>query len=477
MGIILLLAGIFLWVSIQSSIGYFQEAHQRLNSKVAEHIATDIEPFVDGNINTTALEDLFHDVMVLHPSLEIYLLDTTGRILTYSAPDSLIQLQSIDLGPLERFIKNKGEIFVKGSDPKHPGQEKIFSAAPIIRADIHQGFVYAILRGEQFVSTSDALFESYGFHLVIKVIVIAILASLVIGLLAFRMITGNLSHVIRQIKAYRVLPEKSGYRMVATGELEPLAHTFNRMAREIEENMNEIKDMEKSRSELIANVSHDLRTPLSTIRGFAETLLMMNESLSDIQREKYTKVILNNAKRLKKQADELFELSRLESRVIKPKPEPFSISELVQDNIQKYKEKAKSKGISISSNIPEDTPLTWADIGMIDRVLQNLIDNALKFTPTGGSIIVELCYRSRPGNVCVMVRDNGIGIPVEEQSQIFNRYVKGTPKKSEDTGAGLGLAIVKRILDLHQIDIHLESQEGVGTLFYFDLPMYTSTTT
>ncbi|WP_236974027.1 sensor histidine kinase [Membranihabitans maritimus] len=471
---ILILAVIFLWVSIRSSIGYFQEAHQRLNSEVAEHIALETEPFVNGSINSSALEDLFHDVMVLHPSLEIYLLDNTGQILAYSAPDSLIQLQSVEIDPIETFIEKQGEVFVKGSDPRHPDQKKIFSAAPVIRSGIHHGYVYAVLRGDQYTSTNDALFESYGFRLATKVIVIAIIASLVIGLLAFRIITGNLEHVIRQIRAYRLLPDKSGYRMEASGELKPLAITFNRMAQEIEENINAIKKMEKSRRELIANVSHDLRTPLSTIRGYAETLLVMDKSLSGKDRKKYTRVILNNAKRLKKQADELFELSRLESGEIQIQCEPFSISELVQDNIQKYKDKAHEKGINLKSEIPDEIPLAFADIGLIDRVLQNLIDNALKFTAGKGVVTIELCHRIRPGNICVMVRDTGIGIPDTLIDSVFNRYIKSNRNFTEESGSGLGLAIVKNILELHNTEIFVESIVDEGTTFYFDLPVYNS---
>lgn len=471
MAVIIVLAALFLWISIQSSLNYFQEANQRLNAEVAAHIADDTEPFVNGELNKEALEELFHDVMVLHPSVEVYLLDPGGRILAYSAPDSLIKLDRVELSPLTAFIQSQGAAFMKGPDPRHPGESKVFSAAPVTREGEQLGYVYVILRGDNYASISDGLFKSYGFQLALKIILIALGAALVIGLLAFRMITRNLDHVIRQIRSFRVGPDQPKFRMKASGELKQLADTFNHMADTIEENIRSIREMEKSRRELVANVSHDLRTPLSTIQGYAETLLVMQDSIPEKDKEKYTRVILNSAVRLKKQVDELFELSKLENKEIRPCPEPFSIPELVLDNTQKYGVSAAERGISLKTDIRGKIPLAYADIGLMDRVLQNLLDNALKFTPGGGTITVSLCKTSGQA-VRVTVEDTGLGIAPDELPTIFDRYMKVKREQADNSGAGLGLAIVKSILELHQITIQVESQVSEGSKFWFDLPVY-----
>lgn len=482
--VIILLAALFLWISTQSSLTYFEEARQRLNAEVAEHIAWDSEPYIemiDGEISDAALEDLYHHVMVLHPSIEIYLLDPEGRILAYSAPDSLIKLERVNLEPIEAFIQSGGDAFVKGQDPRHPGTTKAFSAAPVTRSEEAVGYVYVILGGDEYVSATEGLFETYAFRLARNAALIALAAALIIGLLAFLFITRNLNRVIRQIRAFRVgQQEGERVRMNASGDLKPLADTFNHMADTIEEKIRNIEELEQARSDLVANISHDLRTPLSTIQGYAETLLVMQDTLPDEDKERYTRTILNSAIRMKKLANELFELSRLENKEIEPHPEPFSISELVQDNIQKFK--GAERNVSLETDFPEKVPLVYADVGLMDRVLQNLLDNALKFTPDGGKVSVGL-RKSNGRAVRVAVEDNGVGIAPEALPTIFDRYMK-SPRNSEDSnglsavpdtaqaGAGLGLAIVRSILELHQIGIQVESEVDKGSRFWFEVPVY-----
>ena len=179
--------------------------------------------------------------------------------------------------------------------------------------------------------------------------------------------------------------------------------------------------------------------------------------------------ILSSTERLKKLVEELFELSKLEARETKPKPEAFSIAELAQDIQQKNQIIAETKNIELRLNFPYDLPLVYADIGMMEKVLQNLLDNAFKFTPGGGSVTIRL---QRQGDkIMTYVKDSGRGIKQDELKYIFDRYHKGTAKSSAE-GLGLGLAIVKKMLEVHNIEIKVESIEGTGTTFSFEIPVY-----
>ena len=247
------------------------------------------------------------------------------------------------------------------------------------------------------------------------------------------------------------------------------------MADTIVRNMEDIKTMDNLRRELVANVSHDLRTPLATIQGYLETILIKADSLSEEEKKNYLQTILKSTERLKKLVDELFELSKLEAREEKPKPESFSLAELAQDVQQKNLIFAETKKIELKTNFSYDLPIAYADIGMMERVIQNLLENAIKFTPEGGKI--ELKLKQDDENIIVSVQDSGEGIKPAELPYIFDRYNRGKRigLKSNE-GLGLGLAIVKKILEVHNIEIKVESEEGKGTTFSFKVPIYKATT-
>jgi signal transduction histidine kinase len=243
------------------------------------------------------------------------------------------------------------------------------------------------------------------------------------------------------------------------------------MADTIVDNIEKMKRMDSLRRDLVANVSHDLRTPLSIIRGYVETVLMKDNDLSAEDRKKYLETILSSTERLLALVEELFELSKLEARETLPEKEFFSLAELLQDIHQKNLIIAKSKNIKLNLNISENLPFIYADIGMMEKVFQNLLDNAYKFTPPGGEINILLKH-SNERQITAVISDTGLGIEKDDISLIFERYYQIKRISSEkQAGTGLGLTIVKKILDLHQIDVKVESEPGKGTSFTLTIPI------
>lgn len=263
------------------------------------------------------------------------------------------------------------------------------------------------------------------------------------------------------------IPSKPG------DEINTLAVVFNEMADTIVGNIENLKSMENLRRELVGNVSHDLRTPLAVIHGYVETLMIKNQELDEKERNKYLKIVLEGTERLKKLVNELFELSKLEAHQVSPVKEPFPINELIQDISQKYQLIAKEKNISISAKSSESNLLVYADVGLIERVLQNLIDNAIKFTPEKGKISIEINQTDKVDAVEIKVSDTGKGIPQDQMPFVFDRYHIGDKRISLDKNStGLGLAIVKKILEIHDSKILLNSKINQGTTFSFQLPQY-----
>jgi signal transduction histidine kinase len=169
---------------------------------------------------------------------------------------------------------------------------------------------------------------------------------------------------------------------------------------------------------------------------------------------------------------ELFELAKLDSQETKLQREPFNLSELVQDVTQKFQLKAKQRDINIITNIGKELPFAVADIELIERVLENLIENAMRHTPRGGSISVVLT----PGrqDIGVEVSDTGNGISQEELPYVFDRFYQLDKSRNSSPGlAGLGLAICKRVVELHGRSINVDSILGSGTTFTFNLPSYS----
>lgn len=218
--------------------------------------------------------------------------------------------------------------------------------------------------------------------------------------------------------------------------------------------------VENLRKELLANVSHDLRTPLASIHGYLETIQMKRDSLSPERLDKYLDTTLRNTEKLKKLVDELFDLSLLESKEKKLNLEPININDLCHDVLNDFRLKALEKNIKLSPNLAKDLLPIKGDTSLIERVLQNIIGNSVKNCVKHDSITISTI---RQGDlVKLTIADTGAGISEEDLKYIFNRFSMG---KSGETGTGLGLAIVKNILDLHGYEYDLKSSKGEGTIF------------
>ena len=200
-------------------------------------------------------------------------------------------------------------------------------------------------------------------------------------------------------------------------------------------------------------------------------MIIKEDTLDTIKKDEYMKLILKSTERLKRLVADLFELSKLEARQVQPKREVFFMADLLLEVSQKYKLLAQSKEINIESNISSRMPLVFADMAMIERVLQNLMDNALKFTPEKGKITIYLLELNN--QIEVKIENSGEGIPQESVTKIFDRYYK-VPNETPAESTGLGLAIVRNILQIHQTDIQVISQRFGLTAFSFRLPLYAA---
>ncbi len=294
-----------------------------------------------------------------------------------------------------------------------------------------------------------------------------LLYAFICGLVIMTWISRRIRALSADMSAFR----KGNYAHRASegdsDEIATLGGDFNRMAERLNDVIAQLKQSEEYRKQLVANISHDLRTPMASLRGHVETLTLHLEDLSQEKREHALNTIATNTDNLEALIERLFELTYLESGRVEYRREAFSIVELAYEIMTRCESHADKRRISLHCDVEGEPPLVDADPLRIGQVLQNLVENAIKFNREGGE--VHLRVAGHDTGVDLEVRDTGIGIATEDLPHVFERFY--TAEKSRtDRGSGLGLAIAHRIVTGHGGELTVDSREGVGTAFHFDLP-------
>ncbi|MBF7957898.1 MULTISPECIES: sensor histidine kinase [Rahnella] len=462
------------YMQVRSSNQYSQSVIQRLSANLATQIAANNPLLSQGDWDPQAVHSLFNQLMAVNPSVEVYLLDKDGNIVGNAAPPGRLQRQKIDLSPVNALL-NGAKMPVYGDNPRDPQTRQVFSAAPLRVDGVTKGYVYIVLLGDEYTAlTSDAQYQS-AISLAWRSMGLVALFGLLAGALAFRWVTRPVRKLTAQIAqldsggmdAIQALAKTDTPAGAARDEVTQLQQAFVALAKRIDQQWQSLMVQDQQRREFIANISHDLRTPLTSLHGYLETLSVKSDHLSNEDRQRYLNIALTQSKKVGRLAQELFELARLEYGVVKPQKEPFSLSELVQDVFQKFELATETRGQKLLADITPGIPLVNADLGMIERVLTNLLDNAIRFTPEGGTIEIKLWPHE--GQVMVQLKDSGPGIAPELKDNLFVR--PSILSTNKHRAGGLGLMIVRRILQLHGSDIRLIEQSKQGACFQFSVPV------
>lgn len=232
--------------------------------------------------------------------------------------------------------------------------------------------------------------------------------------------------------------------------------------------------LDRMRQDFVANVSHELQTPLTIIRGFTETLF--EEDIDTESRGRFTHLIHEEANRMSRLVDDLLTLSRMEHHSLPFRLDGVDVAVLAESVVSRMGRRAEEAGLQLVSRIPSVLPLVSGDPDRLQEVFLNLVQNAIQYTPEGGTITVSAESRADRGVVGISVADTGIGIPASDLPRIFERFYRVDKARSRASGGtGLGLAIVKHIIELHQGRIEVSSTVGQGTQFTVWLPQHRET--
>lgn len=473
--VFIIIISVFYFWSVQLEKQARYESEQSLHLSLAANLARDNPLLQQGVYDHNALKNLFHTLMVLGPAFEFYFLDPQGNILTHSLPPSLIKRNKINISPLKRLTQNQADLPVYGDDPQHQTRQKIFSAAPVFNGATLQGYLYVIVAGERYETAFERqnINKQVKLSMVLSIGALCFLFIVMLGLFAY--FTRPLRLLNREITALKsagfdtTKVKLTHWQQHSHNEVHLLGEVFETMAEQIHEQLLQLRQNDRQRRELLADISHDLRTPLASLQGYIETIALNSAGLTREQHQKYIDVSLKNARQLKQLIDQIFELAHLEGGQVSLNLESFNLAELLYDVMAKFTLKTQQKQISMSISPQCSTLVINSDIAKLERVVSNLIENAIRHTPIGGEITLSIEAQNQYQSM-VKIKDNGTGIKSKELPYIFDtRYRASNAVESDEKHTGLGLAITKKLLELLKSEIQVTSEIGRGTEFSFNV--------
>ena len=403
-----------------------------------------------------AISDKITSISQDHAST-IWLVDKNGFVLSLSSDSQQLAKRLRDdevLQQLQRVLSGE-EIQVQGLFAELGGQ--------IVTVGVPWQDRFGSIGGAVLLHTDVSNLE-VGFEVVGRQVVWAALAALVLGIILAWLMSRSITRPITKISnavsgfARGELDRRVDIRR--GDELGDLANDFNSMAKEL-------SNLETSRRGFVANVSHELRSPLTSMQGYVQG--MLDGTIPQEEHPKYLAVVLSETKRLNKLISELLDLSRIESGKFPLNYQKFDINELLARIMLQYEQRIEEKHVNVDISFRQEQCLVWADPDRISQVLVNLIDNAVKFLSDGGNLTVWTLLDE--SHAIVSIKDDGAIISPEDLPYIFDRFYKAD-KSHSGKGTGLGLSIVKRILEQHGQDIKCTSTPGKGTTFVFTLARY-----
>jgi signal transduction histidine kinase len=249
-----------------------------------------------------------------------------------------------------------------------------------------------------------------------------------------------------------------------------LGDTFNAMVKQINQQLSQLTENDRIRRELLAHLSHDLRTPLATMQGYIETIVIKGEELTTLERADYITTAQRNGMQLKRLIDQIFELAHLEDGQVAVSLETFAVGELLHDIIAKFSLKAKEKNIRLSLQPQQCRFIVYSDIAKLERIITNLLENAIRHTNLDGEVAIIVSQLD--DKIKISVTDNGSGISKEDIAYIFDaRYRASNAIEDKTTHAGLGLAISQKLSRILNSELFVDSKLGKGSSFSFSLQL------
>ena len=469
-----LVAALFLlfywsWTAAQN------ESLQRRLWPLAEVVATAFSPHILPVIDEGALLNESRRFLLPNPSVDIYLLDAKGQILN-SFCNTICQSYGKTIPPeilLTRLDpKSRTSFPLYGPDPSQEKRQAVYAIAPVPYPGPERFYVYLVLSNALGENRSNKQLMPVAWNATLLAGISITVFLMVLGQYLINRTFAPFAKIMETVNRLQQKDYAARAPDGFLGELGELSGAINGMGAKIAEHVLELKDKDKRRMELISNVWHDIRAPLTGVNTLAQLLERQKGSDSnDLSEDTVLKSLLANTTLLGRILSDLQELGQLELGDIQPKMQRTSVGGLIDEISLVYGPRADEKQIRLEFEVPEGLLFILADQGMIIRVLSNLLENALRYTPQNGYIALRVFREDE--RLLLIVEDNGVGILPEHLPRIFERKFQAVdPGVGEPGLSGLGLAIVKMIVERHAGTILVESIPGQLTRFQIRLPLF-----
>ena len=470
LALLLAVGAAFVWLAVGAADRAAVVADQALHRDLAADLAPRFQPYLEEGIDEAAIQEMIDGLTSVNRRLDVYLLGAEGMIKSGFTDARERPLGDVvDTAPLDAFLAGAALPILAPDPARSAGGETVlrpFSVAPVRIMGEEGCYLYLILQNERYDAVAGALREQAVGRTVARGLGLALGVAALAGVLLFWGLTRRLAALAETVGAFERGAHAVRTRATGTDEAGVLGRAFDRLAARIEHQIAALKRTDAQRRELVANVSHDLRSPLASLRGYLETVQMRPDAPD---REVYVERALRASERMSALVTDLFDLARFDAAEVRPRPEPTALAELAHDVVSECQPSADEAGVSLRLRAAP-LPLAALDAGLVERAIANLLDNAIRHTPPGGSVDVDVA-RADGATVSVAVRDTGRGIAPEVLPRVFDRFVRADAARSADGGAGLGLAIVKRIAELHGGSVRVESVLGAGATFTLTFPV------
>jgi signal transduction histidine kinase len=449
-------------------------------SRFAERIL-DMHPDLwrEYTADPTGFGQKLRQYILYSPNTGLYLLDSEGRVLASAGnARAFWDRYRADVESMRASLQADPNLPIHAADPDREGAVCMAAARPVKVGGQDKGWLVVVPRQADFGSQMPEMLRSYAIRTAAKVGLMTIAIGVLLTVAMITLLTRPLTALTRATEQVRnggfcdelcdtFFPESD-----RDDEIGRLSRTFREAFDRLRLETERVQTTDAKRREMVASVSHDLRTPLTALMGQLETIRLKGDSLSDESRGQLLARAMHNAEHLRRLTEALAELSRLDSPDFRAQPEPIAIGELADDVVQRFTSSAQQAGISLGIDYPDGLPLTRVDAALIERALSNLLDNALRVTPPGGRVLVRVARSgAEPGGVRLEVVDTGPGVSPEDQPRVFERFYQTSRAREQRGSSGLGLAIVKRVAELHGGQAGLESEPGRGSTFFIELPL------
>lgn len=386
---------------------------------------------------------------------EFWIIDSKGKVLAAAADHLYCEGNTLESADLEHL--RKGQMSLKRGQSQYFNEAVIRVATPIMDK---KEFVGAVVLFAPVKGVNDA--SSAMFQLYLGAAFFGVIVAAGFGWLLSRYITRPLAEVTRVAGK------------VSEGNFEELvevkaADEFGKLGSAINHMIQRLSDSEKIRRDFIANVSHELRSPLTSIQGFV-TAILEHKSKDREEELKYLSIIQSESQRLSNLINDLFEISKFDAQGIEFSMEHFPLGNTINRAVATLRTRLDDKNMIVKTTIPKNLPLCFGDEDRIEQVMHNLLSNAIQYSPVDGKILITC--RHWQNEIYVEVADEGPGIPAEELEMIWERFYRVEKDRSRKKGGtGLGLAIVQEIVKKHHGRVYAESEPDQGAVFGFKLPV------